>query len=221
MTLKRRTAHITGMWARPRAAHAGGDGNGSIYRDAAADSAGLACKDGQSRVNSYCSDEEAARCMPWHAHKSVQQTERDLRERLCPGRRTKTKLPLADCKKQRLQQVIGNIGGAFLHVAACPELGYVLGRAWWNKGYMSERWHAVVEYLFTCTPVHRIAPGTRVGKPASGAVLGKSRALYTRKKFSISARWIRPAGHGALRILPPLKSVLGRAQGSGASQREE
>ena len=96
---------------------------------------GFCLQDAQSMFDSYCSDEEAARYMPWHAHKSVQQTERDLRERLLPRQADENWLPLAIAKKQRPQQVIGNIG-AFLH-GGVAELGYVLGRAWWNKGYMS------------------------------------------------------------------------------------
>ena len=122
---------------------------------------GFCLQDGQSMFDSYCSDEEAARYMPWHAHKSVQQTERDLRERLLPRQADENWLPLAIAKKQRPQQVIGNIG-AFLH-GGVAELGYVLGlveqrlyeRGAGRRGGISVHLHAGAQH---CGLV-------RVGKP--------------------------------------------------------
>ena len=36
------------------------------------------------------------------------------------------------------------------------ELGYVLGREYWGKGWMSEALNAVIEWIFTSTPVRRL-----------------------------------------------------------------
>ena len=136
-------------------------------------------QDAQSMFNSYCGDEEAARYMPWYAHESVQQTERDLRERLLPRQVSDDWLPLAIAEKQRPGHVIGNIG-AFLN-GDVAELGYVLGRAWWNKGYMSEALAAMVEHLFTHTPVQSIAAWYEWANPASGAVMKKCGFVYEKE----------------------------------------
>ena len=136
-------------------------------------------QDAQSMFNSYCGDEEAARYMPWYAHENVQQTERDLRERLLPRQASDDWLPLAIAEKQRPGHVIGNIG-AFLN-GDVAELGYVLGRAWWNKGYMSEALAAMVEHLFTYTPVQSIAAWYEWANPASGAVMKKCGFVYEKE----------------------------------------
>ena len=129
--------------------------------------------------DSYCGDEEAARYMPWYAHESVQQTERDLRERLLPRQASDDWLPLAIAERQRPGHVIGSIG-AFLN-GDVAELGYVLGRAWWNKGYMSEALAAMVEHLFIHTPVQSIAAWYEWANPASGAVMKKCGFVYEKE----------------------------------------
>ena len=180
---------------------------------------GFCLQDAQSMFDSYCSDEEAARYMPWHAHKSVQQTERDLRERLLPRQADENWLPLAIAKKQRPQQVIGNIG-AFLH-GGVAELGYVLGRAWWNKGYISEALAAVVEYLFTCTPVHSIAAWYEWANPASGAVLKKQGFVYEKEIFDKRKVDSPPQDTVPCAYCRLTKACWAARTGRAASQREE
>ena len=172
---------------------------------------GFCLQDAQSMFDSYCSDEEAARYM--------QQTERDLRERLLPRQADENWLPLAIAKKQRPQQVIGNIG-AFLH-GGVAELGYVLGRAWWNKGYMSEALAAVVEYLFTCTPVHSIAAWYEWANPASGAVLKKQGFVYEKEIFDKRKVDSPPQDTVPCAYCRLTKACWAARTGRAASQREE
>jgi [ribosomal protein S5]-alanine N-acetyltransferase len=38
----------------------------------------------------------------------------------------------------------------------CAELGYVLGRAYWGQGWMSEALNAAIDWIFTSTPLRRL-----------------------------------------------------------------
>jgi len=41
-------------------------------------------------------------------------------------------------------------------VSECAELGYVLGREYWGQGWMRESLEAVIDWVFTSTPLRRL-----------------------------------------------------------------
>lgn len=51
------------------------------------------------------------------------------------------------------------------------EVGYCIGRAWWNRGYMTEALRAGVEYVFTRTGIPCLASCHALENPASGRVM--------------------------------------------------
>ncbi len=53
------------------------------------------------------------------------------------------------------------------------EIGYCIGRKWWNKGIMTEAAREVIRYLFTEVGAKRIAGRHDVANPASGRVMRK------------------------------------------------
>ena len=110
--------------------------------------------------------------------------------------------------------------GAFRH-GVVAELGYVLGRAWWNKGYMSEALAAVVEYLFTCTPVHSIAAWYEWANPASGAVLKKQGFVYEKEIFDKRKVDSPPQDTVPCAYCRLTKACWAARTGQAASQREE
>lgn len=54
------------------------------------------------------------------------------------------------------------------------EVGYNIGRAWWNQGIMTEALLAVISFLFECVNVHRIQAICNELNPASGRVMQKA-----------------------------------------------
>ena len=110
--------------------------------------------------------------------------------------------------------------GEALH-GGVAELGYVLGRAWWNKGYMSEALAAVVEYLFTCTPVHSIAAWYEWANPASGAVLKKQGFVYEKEIFDKRKVDSPPQDTVPCAYCRLTKACWAVRTGRAASQREE
>ena len=53
------------------------------------------------------------------------------------------------------------------------EIGYALGRAYWNQGYMTEALTEVIRYSFENLRLHRVEAQHEVDNGASGAVMRK------------------------------------------------
>ena len=118
----------------------------------------------------YAQDAEVTKYLTWRAHKSVE-TVREflgfcLRE-LKAGRWVQWVIAKKDDR-----QLIGMIG---LKVDGHKaELGYVLARAYWNTGYMTEAVRAVVNWALKEEEVYRIWAVCDVENPASARVMEKA-----------------------------------------------
>ncbi|MBE6887375.1 MAG: GNAT family N-acetyltransferase [Ruminococcaceae bacterium] len=58
------------------------------------------------------------------------------------------------------------------------ELGYCIGKKWWNKGYMTEAVKAVADYLFDQVGYNRVEVQYDADNPASGRVAQKCGMQY-------------------------------------------
>nr|WP_268746637.1 GNAT family N-acetyltransferase [Melissococcus plutonius] len=58
------------------------------------------------------------------------------------------------------------------------EIGYAIGRRWWNQGYTSEALSEVVNYLFAETTIQRIEAFHDTNNPNSGLVLNKCQFVF-------------------------------------------
>ncbi len=58
------------------------------------------------------------------------------------------------------------------------EIGYCIGRTWWNRGITSEALQAVMDYLFNQVGVNRIQAKHDVNNPHSGMVMKKCGMNY-------------------------------------------
>ena len=76
------------------------------------------------------------------------------------------------------QQVIGAVGLTLTMAHARGELGYWIGREFWNHGYCTEAARAVVEYGFSVLGLHRIHARHLTRNPASGRVMEKLGMQY-------------------------------------------
>ena len=75
---------------------------------------------------------------------------------------------------ERDGKVAGNISVVRLgERSEYAELGYCMGRAYWNQGLMTEAAQAVIDYLFARVGVHRVGISHAVKNPASGKVARK------------------------------------------------
>jgi RimJ/RimL family protein N-acetyltransferase len=69
-----------------------------------------------------------------------------------------------------------------------PELGYWLGRAFWNRGYATEACRAVLDWARRDWRRKLVVAGHFADNPASGQVLCKAGFLYT---GDVEPRWSR------------------------------
>lgn len=60
----------------------------------------------------------------------------------------------------------------------CYDVAYCIGKAFWNKGYVSEALTAVLAFAFDVVGVNRVEAYHSVNNPASGKVMQKCGMLY-------------------------------------------
>ena len=75
----------------------------------------------------------------------------------------------------------------FNAVSACIELGYVLGRCHWRKGYAKEALAAVCQHVFANLGIHRIEAEVNTDNLASNALL---RRLGFVHEGHLRQRWV-------------------------------
>ena len=75
---------------------------------------------------------------------------------------------------------------------SCAELGWCIGRRWWNRGLMTEAAGAVRDYLFREVGFSRIEAKHDADNPASGRVMCKIGLLYegTSPKSGVNNRGV-------------------------------
>lgn len=71
------------------------------------------------------------------------------------------------------------------------EIGYILGRAHWRQGLMSEALTALIDFCFTELELHRIEADTDEDNHASVALLA---SLGFRQEGLFRQRWLMPDG---------------------------
>lgn len=66
----------------------------------------------------------------------------------------------------------------FDHTGGVWEVGYCIGKNWWNKGFTTEALKAVVDYWFRNTDGSWLACSHAAENPASGRVMEKAGFVY-------------------------------------------
>jgi RimJ/RimL family protein N-acetyltransferase len=87
-------------------------------------------------------------------------------------------------------QLIGTIGlKGINHKHSHAELGYWIGKNYWNKGYATEAAIAVIKYGLSTMNLHRIFAFHYTRNPASGKVLEKAGMKYEGTMKSHIRKW--------------------------------
>jgi RimJ/RimL family protein N-acetyltransferase len=87
----------------------------------------------------------------------------------------------------------GVVGAIGLKGGEKPELGFWLGRPFWNRGYATEASRAALKWVKRDWRKHVVVAGHFADNPASGAVLCKAGFLYT---GDVEARACAARGRG-------------------------
>lgn len=90
---------------------------------------------------------------------------------------------------QETADLVGAIGLVVSKRFQRAELGYWVGRPYWNRGYCTEAGLAVLEYAFTTLRLHRVNASHLARNPASGRVMQKLGMTYEGLARQHVKRW--------------------------------
>lgn len=128
--------------------------------------------DAPAMFKNWANDSEVTRYMRWTPHKDEAES------------RSTIDMFLADCaagesllwaiEYKPLSEAIGSIGVLPANLGdRVVEVGYCIGKRWWNQGLLTEALCAVIDYTFTQTQANRLEACHSINNPASGRVMQK------------------------------------------------
>jgi [ribosomal protein S5]-alanine N-acetyltransferase len=119
--------------------------------------------------SSYATDPEVTRYLLFRPDQKLQDVENFLQKAIAAwGQGTSLTWVIA----LRTENVL--LGMIDVRLDGEANLGYVLARPYWNRGYMTEAIHAVVEWALGQEQIHRVWAVCEVGNLASARVLEKA-----------------------------------------------
>lgn len=121
----------------------------------------------------YSRDPEVAKHVLWEPHRSISDSRGYIRFLQRKYRLTEPSSWGIELKSTG--KLIGTIGFMWWQQEnSSAEVGYSLGRMYWNKGYMTEALKAVLRHAFLEMRLHRIEAQHEIDNPASGTVMEKA-----------------------------------------------
>ena len=134
--------------------------------------------DSDDMFKNWASDPEVTKYVTWEPHTDPKNT-RALCKMWEDEAREDPKSFRWVIVPKELGEAMGSIDIVGLHEDICRgEIGYCSGRGGWGKGYMTEAFKAVMEYLFTECGFESIYGRYDVRNPASGRVMEKCGMKY-------------------------------------------
>lgn len=118
----------------------------------------------------WAHDEEVTRYLTWRPHTHLEQTQASIL-RFISAWNDNTRFPYIITHKGT-GEVMGMIDPRI--EGSKVGIGYVIGRAYWGKGYMTEATKAVIAWAFEQPAIYRVYATTDVENIASQRVLEKA-----------------------------------------------
>lgn len=134
-------------------------------------------KDAKDMYNNWASDPEVTKYLTWPAHNSVGASKKII-EMWIDDYNNVEYYQWAIVLKE-IDNVIGSISlmGINNEKENC-EIGYCIGKAFWNTGIVTEALSAIIDFGFNEIGFQRIAGCHHVKNPASGRVMEKCGLKY-------------------------------------------
>ena len=127
--------------------------------------------------NNWSNDPEVTKYLRWQPHGDISVTRGYMEDKLRAYEREDYYLWAMELKGAGA--VIGNIGvGRHNDAPRSATIGYCLGRAWWNRGYMSEALRGVIKFFFEEVGMNRVEARHDPRNPGSGRVMQKAGMTY-------------------------------------------
>ncbi len=134
--------------------------------------------DSSAVYKNWANDSEVTKYLMWPTHKSVDDTINVLRDWV--GQYDHLDFYLwAITLRENGDEPIGSIAVVDKDDRiGMAEIGYCIGRSWWNRGITSEALSAVIRYLFIEVGINRIESRHDPRNPHSGKVMAKCGMKY-------------------------------------------
>ena len=127
--------------------------------------------DAQAMYENWAGDPAVSKFLTWPAHQSAADSRAVLADWIAAYARADFYL-WAIVPKENADAPIGSISVVkYDKDLAAGEVGYCIGRAWWNRGVTSEALMAVLAYLFEQAGFNRVASRHDPDNPHSGMVM--------------------------------------------------
>ena len=134
--------------------------------------------DAEAMFQNWASSAENLTYVTWDPHSNVEITRNSIRNWV--GSYTNPNYyKWAICLKEKSEQVIGDISIVEMdeNDSSC-EIGYVLGKAYWGLGMMTEALKAVLDFCFIQVGFQKVRARYASLNPASGRVMEKAGMSY-------------------------------------------
>ncbi len=126
----------------------------------------------------WASDKEVTKYLTWHAHKNIETTKNIVSNWISQYKNNNCYRWGIELKKTN--NLIGMID-VVNYINNDPVIGYVLGKAYWNNGYMTESLKAVLDKLF-CDGYSRILIEADERNIGSNRVIRKNGFNFIKKE---------------------------------------
>jgi ribosomal-protein-alanine N-acetyltransferase len=136
----------------------------------------------EADIHEYASDPEVCRFMEWgpNTHEETRTFLARKLERMKNEPRTEFELAVVLMAERKV------IGGVGIRIKSTKhregDIGYVLGRRYWNRGIVTEASRAVLDYGFTQLKLHRIYATCDAENRGSARVMEKLGMRYEGRK---------------------------------------
>ena len=134
--------------------------------------------DAEAMFQNWASSTENLTYVTWDPHSDVEVTRHSIHNWVA-SYANPNYYKWAICLKEKPEQVIGDISIVEMHEndSSC-EIGYVLGKAYWGYGMMTETLKAVLDFCFTQVGFQKVKARYASLNPASGRVMEKAGMSY-------------------------------------------
>jgi len=128
-------------------------------------------KDAGFMFNNWAKDDEVTKYITWSSHKNIEDSKSFIID--ITNKYAENKYQWAIELKEN-KEVIGDISAPRIYDnIETVEMGYVLGKKYWNKGIVTEALKALIQFFFKEVGVNRIEAKHDTNNPASGEVMKK------------------------------------------------
>lgn len=134
-------------------------------------------EDATDMYNNWASDSEVTKYLTWPTHSSIEITKKVLNTWIDSYNNAQHYQWAIELKE--IGKVIGSISLMNIdnEIENC-EIGYCIGKAFWNKGIVTEAFSSIINLAFDEVGFQRITGRHHVDNPASGKVMIKCGLKY-------------------------------------------